>query len=313
MTKRVEVAAGVIFRSDGTFLLGRRAPGTFYPGYWEFPGGKVEPGESAADALARELDEELGIRVSEMRPWIVRRHDYEHASVTLRFFEVSSWSGEVGDKVHDALNWQLPGHATVAPMLPANGPVMKALALPRFMGITQASQVGVAVQLAQLDAALVDGLRLIQVRENALAPEALLHFTREVVARASEHGALVVVNGDAELARNAGAQGLHMKSAALSQSVARPEFEWVGASCHSRAELERVAELELDYALLGPVKATKTHPGVQGMGWERFAELAEDLPMPVLGLGGLSEADMVAARIAGAHGLASIRSAWPQA
>lgn len=310
MIRRVEVAAGVILRGDGAFLLGRRAPGTFYPGYWEFPGGKVEAGEAPADALRRELEEELGIRALELRPWIVRRHDYEHARVTLHFFEVARWEGDVCDHVHDALAWQFAGRDEVAPMLPANGPVMKALRLPRFMGITHAGEIGVETQLMRLERALDGGLRLVQVREGALAADGLREFVAAVVERARPHGALVLVNGDAQIARSAGADGVHLKSADLARMTTRPDFEWIGASCHSRDELEHVGRLGLDYALLGPVKATLTHPGVEGIGWARFSELAAELPMPVFGLGGLSAADMDAARSAGAHGIATIRSAW---
>lgn len=310
MAKRVEVAAGVILRGDGAFLLGRRAPGTFYPGYWEFPGGKVEPGEAPVEALRRELAEELGIRAIELRPWVVRQHDYEHAHVCLRFFEVSQWEGAMRDHVHDALAWQFADRLEVSPMLPANGPIMKALRLPRFMGISHAGEIGVDAQLARVDAALAAGLRLIQIRESAMDAPALLAFAREVVARANEHGALVMFNGGAELARAAGAHGVHMKGEALARCATRPDFEWVGASCHQRGELERAAGLGFDYALLGPVKATLTHPGVSGIGWARFMALAADLPMPVLALGGLSQQDMAEARASGAHGIATIRSAW---
>lgn len=306
----MEVAAGVIVRGDGAFLLGRRAPGTFYPGYWEFPGGKVEAGEDAAAALIRELDEELGIRVQVVQPWIVRRHDYEHACVTLRFFRVTQWDGDICDHVHDALSWQFADTCEVAPMLPANGPVMKALRLPSFMGITHAQEIGVEEQLRRIDAALAGGLRLIQVREGGMSAETLLPFVRETVARAREHGAIVVVNGAGDMAREAGASGVHLRSADLARTVSRPEFEWVGASCHTREELERCAELGLDYALLGPVRPTLTHPGATGIGWQRFAALTRDLPMPVLGLGGLSAEDVEEARGHGAHGVASIRSAW---
>lgn len=309
--KRVEVAAGVIVRGDGAFLLGRRAPGTFYPGYWEFPGGKVEAGEDAAEALVRELDEELGIRVRTLEPWIVRRHDYEHASVTLRFFRVTQWEGEPHGHVHDALSWQFAQTCEVGPMLPANGPVMKALRLPAFMGITHAFEIGAAAQLTRLERALEAGLRLVQIREPEMEPGAVLSLAREVLVRAKDCGAIVVLNGTAELAREAGVHGVHLKSAALAGMRSRPDFEWVGASCHDRSELQRVAELDLDYALLGPVKPTLTHPDAKGMGWARFAELAHDLPLPVFGLGGLGQGDLHEARAQGAHGIASIRSAWP--
>lgn len=312
MKKRVEVAAGVITRPDGTFLLGQRAPDTFYPGYWEFPGGKVEAGETAEQALVRELDEELGIRVTSIRPWITREHRYEHAHVRLHFFEVTSWEGEINDHVHSALSWEHAGQPGVGPMLPANGPILKALRLPRWMGITHASDIGTEVQLARLDAALERGLRLVQVREAGMPRSELAAFAGAVTRRARKYGALVVINQDAGLAHELEADGVHLPSVELGRTTARPAFEWVGASCHCRAELERAAELGLDYALLGAVRPTLTHPDREALGWRAFADLVRDLPIPVLALGGLVEADMEPARSAGAHGLAAIRGAWLQ-
>ena len=118
----VEVAVGVLLRPNGDFLLTSRPPGKVYAGYWEFPGGKIEAGESPRQALVRELHEELGIMVDVAHPWIVREFVYEHAHVRLHFFRVSSWSGELRDLQHDALAWQEAGAPAVAPMLPANAP-----------------------------------------------------------------------------------------------------------------------------------------------------------------------------------------------
>lgn len=308
--KIVDVAAGVIVRADGRFLLGRRAPETFYPGYWEFPGGKVEPGESVAGALCRELEEELGLRVERVHPWIVRTHEYEHARVRLHFFEVTHWQGEAHSHVHDALAWVSSAHDAPAPMLPANGPVLKALSLPRWMGISCAALLGVDAQLAALDRALEAGLRLIQVREAALPEDARRAFTMEAVRRAHAAGALVILNGEPELALETGADGLHLTATRLMASTARPTFAWVGASCHCRAELDHAASLGLDYALIGAVKRTTSHPEGPVLGWEGFAALAAGLPLPVFALGGLEHEDMETARRLGAHGIAAIRSAW---
>jgi len=308
--KIVHVAAAVITRPDGSFLLGQRAPDTFYPGYWEFPGGKVEPGESPRDALIRELDEELGMKVDVAWPWITREHVYEHAHVSLHFFEVSAWRGDIHDRVHSALAWQHADRMSVAPMLPANDPILKALRLPRTMGITQAGRIGVTTQLARLDRALAGGLRLVQIREPDLAADARDSFAHAVVDRCHATGARVVVNEDAGFARRIGADGLHLPARRLAELDARPDFEWVGASCHDRPELEKAATLGLDYALLGPVKPTASHPGQPTLGWERFGELAGRLPLPVFALGGLAAADMAAAKAAGAHGIAAIRSIW---
>ncbi|THF61266.1 Nudix family hydrolase [Pseudothauera rhizosphaerae] len=310
MKKIVDVAAGVITRPDGSFLLGQRAPGTFYPGYWEFPGGKVEAGETPAQALVRELDEELGIRVQALNPWLMREHHYEHAHVRLHFFEVPAWSGEVNDHVHSALVWQHAGRLEVGPMLPANGPILKALRLPRTMGITHAGEIGVEAQLAVLDTALAGGLRLVQVREPALDAAVRESFAIEAVRRARAAGALAVVNGDEQLALRCGADGVHLPAVQLAALDVRPDLPWVGASCHTRAELERAAALELDYAVLGAVGETPTHPGQAALGWEGFARLAAGLPLPVFAVGGLTAADMAAARAAGAHGIAAIRGVW---
>ena len=131
--KKVDVAAAVLLRGDGRVLLGQRAPDTFYPGYWEFPGGKVEAGESPRDALVRELSEELGVEVTAATPWLSRSHAYEHAHVTLHFFIVRGWRGELNDHVHSALSWEDPHAMAVSPMLPANGPILKSLRLPTIL------------------------------------------------------------------------------------------------------------------------------------------------------------------------------------
>ena len=311
MTRKiVEVSAAVIRNPEGGFLLGQRAPDTFYPGYWEFPGGKVEAGETPREALVRELDEELGIRVEEAWPWITREHLYEHAHVKLHFFDVPVWQGEPRDHVHSALAWQRAGQTEVSPMLPANGPILKALCLPNAMGVTQAWKIGVEAQLAALDRALARGLRLVQIREMGLPEEAREAFVSEACARCERAGALALVNGPESLARSASSKGLHLNSERLLACRERPDFEWVGASCHTRAELEHAAKLGLDYALLGHVLPSASHPGEAPLGWARFAELVLDLPMPVLAIGGLSPEDMALARGNGAHGIAMIRGAW---
>ncbi len=308
--KRIEVAAAVMTRPDGRFLLGQRAPGTFYPGFWEFPGGKVEPGEDARAALVRELDEELGIRVAACWPWLVREFDYEHAHVRLNFFEVPAWAGDVNDHVHSALSWQRADALSVFPMLPANAPVLKALRLPRRMGVTQAASLGVAEQLRRLDAALADGLGIVQIREPSLDAAQREALVKAALPRCRSAGALLLVNGDLALARRCGVDGVHLPARQLATLTARPDFEWVGASCHSRDELRAAAALDVDYALLGQVAATPSHPGETPLGWPGFSALAAGLPMPVMAIGGLGRGDMSVARAAGAHGIAAIRDAW---
>jgi 8-oxo-dGTP diphosphatase len=305
-----EVAVAVILRADGCFLLGRRPAGKVYAGYWEFPGGKVEPGEPVADALARELREELGLVVEQAYPWLTRRFVYPHATVNLRFYRVTAWHGELRDFEHEAVAWQSPGRVTVAPLLPANDPVLKALQLPSVLAVTHAGAGGPGAFLERIEGALEGGARLIQIREPELNDSALRAFAREVIARARSHGARVLVNADPRLARDVGADGVHLNAARLMRLERRPDLPWCGASCHDAAELGRAAALELDYAILGPVQATLSHPGSRPMGWARFGELVRDCPLPVFAIGGMDAGCLPIAWRHGGHGVALMRAAW---
>jgi 8-oxo-dGTP diphosphatase len=301
-----------MLRADGSeFLLAQRPQGKVYAGYWEFPGGKVEPGETVRAALQRELHEELGISLSACSPWLTRVFTYPHATVRLNFWRVTAWSGEIGISApleHDAVDWQKCGKtATVTPILPANAPILKALALPTTMAITMGESEGVERQLARLEEALANGLRLIQVRDKGWPFAQRLWFAETVRCIAGQRGALVLINDDEDIARRAGADGLHLSAARLAACVQRPDFAWVGASCHDAEELRRAGELGLDYALLGPVLPTPTHPEASGLGWAEFARLITGTPLPVFALGGMTNAMLATAQEHGAHGIALMR------
>jgi len=306
----VDVAAAVILRADGSFLLAQRPAGKAYAGYWEFPGGKVEQGEPLREALARELHEELGIDVTCAYPWLVQRYVYPHAHVQLHFFRVLGWRGEPHPKEEQALAWAGLHDLGVTPLLPANGPVLRALALPDRLGITHASDIGEAPFLRQLDAALARGLRMVMVREKTMARAPLERFAREVVDRCHAAGALALINGDAQLAALCGADGVHLPAQALMQSHARPGLALCGASCHDAGELAQAQSLGLDYAVLGPVLPTPSHPGQPALGWERFTALVSGCSIPVYALGAMQPQHLERAWQAGAHGVAMMRAAW---
>ena len=312
MSTIVEVAAAVMLRADGReFLLAQRPPGKVYAGYWEFPGGKVEPGETVRAALIRELQEELGITVTACSPWLTRVFTYPHATVRLNFWRVTAWDGEIGITApleHSAVAWQQIGAAaTVAPILPANDPILKALSLPTTMAISNGEEEGTERQLERLEEACAAGLRLIQVRDKGWPPAQRLWFAEAIRRVAHTHGALVVINDDADLARRIGADGLHLSATALAACGVRPDFPWVGASCHSADEISRAGELGLDYALLGPVLPTPTHPEASGLGWTEFARRCAGNTLPVFALGGLRGELLGEAQANGAHGIAMMR------
>lgn len=303
----VEVAAAVILRADGAFLLAQRPAGKVYAGWWEFPGGKVEAGEPAGRALARELHEELGIDVRRAYPWITRVYTYEHATVRLNFFRVTEWTGEPHPKEDQAIRWQRSGQPLAEPMLPANAPVLASLSLPHEYAITSSAIFGVEEMLARIEQRLADGLRLLRVREPELGPKDYEAFAGRVIELAGACGARVFVKSGCGVS---GASGVHYSAAELMRLEARPKVLLAAASCHSADELRRACELELDFALLGALRRTRSHAGAQTLGWEGFARIARGASIPVYAIGGLRAQDMGQAWAAGAHGIAMIRGSW---
>lgn len=308
----IEVAAGVIVRGDNAFLLACRPEGKVYAGWWEFPGGKVEAGEAAQAALARELHEELGIEVERAWPWLTRVHAYAHGTVRLRFFRVTAWSGAPHPREGQRIVWQQPDAPIVKPMLPANAPVLQALSLPHEYAVTSAGTFGVPDMLARLEQRLAQGLRLIQVRERSLSVAEREAFARAVISRAHSFGARVLLNDAPEAARRLGADGVHLTSVRLMKLMTRPEGMLVGVSCHTMEELAHAIQLGVDLAVLGPVAATQSHPGTPPIGWEGFARLAQGASLPIYAIGGMRREALTQAWAAGGHGVAMIRGSWPE-
>ena len=143
----VDVAVGVLIRDAGDFLLAQRPDGKPYAGYWEFPGGKLEPGESVSQALHRELHEELGLDVGAVFPWVVREHVYPHAHVRLHFCRVFEWRGAAHGREGQAFGFFSLSRLPQGPLLPGALPVMPWLALPEHCAMLQTAR-GVTTVLA---------------------------------------------------------------------------------------------------------------------------------------------------------------------
>jgi 8-oxo-dGTP diphosphatase len=307
----VDVAAAIIVRRDGNFLLARRPEGKPYAGYWEFPGGKVNAGEPLRHALDRELLEELDIRVQHAYPWITRIFTYSHAAVRLSFYRVVEWHGEPRPCEKQELSWQTAGSVSVDPILPANAAILKALCLPPVYAITNATEWGTEDTLGRVQRALQDGIRLLQVRERAMAKNVLDAFTSEIVTLTHRYKGkvLVNVNGTNDSSHlDAGADGVHFSAAQLMNLATRPNVEWCGASCHNAEELAQAQQLGMDFAVLGSVLPTASHPGGSTLGWQKFAALIQNCAIPVYALGGLWHEDLTTAWEHGAHGIAIMRA-----
>jgi len=303
----LHVVAGVLSDTEGRVLLAQRPPGRDFAGLWEFPGGKVEPGENVHAALARELHEELGIGIGPSELLIRVPWRYPHQRIVLEVRRVASWQGVPQPHEGQALAWTDPDSIDATTMPPADRPVLAALRLPPLLAISPPLD-DAATLLAWVQGVIRRGVRLLQLRQPQWAAGKLRAAAAALRVEAQAAGAGLLLNGDIEgaLALDLGVQ-LRAAQLALLRERPLPSGRWVGASCHDAGELERAAILGCDFALLAPVAATPTHPQATALGWPRLTALVAAAALPVYALGGVCAQDLPRARAAGAHGVAGIR------
>jgi 8-oxo-dGTP diphosphatase len=318
----VEVAAGVLTDPHNRVLLMQRLPGKHLAGLWEFPGGKLEAGETIEAALARELDEELGIEAHSFAPVISIPWRYPEKFVRLHALRVTGWHGEPRAREGNPLRWTALDEIDATAMPPADAPILAALRLPPYYAISPPEMVSGTISLLQGEGAMPADPEIVpdtisrglvgtlwQLRIPEAGRDEIWRAARRMLAVDPTLGGRLLINHDIELARELGV-GVHLRAAQLRELETRPlpREAWVGASCHGTEELERAARLGADFATLSPVRATASHPDAQPLGWDRFAQLVADAQLPVYALGGIGPDDLERARVAGAQGVAGIRA-----
>lgn len=308
--KQIHVVAGVIRDARGRVLLARRTEDRDLPGAWEFPGGKVEPGESPEDALARELREELGIEAVAGAGIIRVPQRYPHKRLVLDVREIA-FRGTPTGLDGQALAWVPPHALAEYPMPPADRPVVAALLQPPEYLVTPTPGSSDAGWLQGLRASIDAGMRRVQLRAPGLDPPRWRALVAKAATLCRDAGVQALLNGDAPLAREHGL-GLHLRANQLGafDPASRVRAAPLAASCHDASDLQRAAALGCDFVVVGTLLPTPSHPGVAGMGWSGFATLREDSDLPIYAIGGVGRDDIATARVHGAQGIAAIRGLW---
>jgi 8-oxo-dGTP diphosphatase len=311
--ERLQIAVGVVFdRSGERVLIARRRSGSPHAGLWEFPGGKCRPAEEIEHALRRELLEEIDVAVDAAEPLLCIDHQYPDAAVRLHVWRISAWHGAAGGREGQDVEW-VPVAALRYRRFPAaNRAIIAALTLPALYLLTpdlDHYDDGFFVLAAALARA---GARLLQFRSTRLPEPERASVIARLLEACRPAGARLLVNGGIGEVLLTGADGLHLNSSRLLQANERPlgPDQLIGASCHNQMELDHAARLGLDFAVLGPVRRTRTHPDTEPLGWRRFRALAAGAGIPVYALGGVTPGDMAVARRNGAQGLAMIDGVW---
>ncbi len=310
-TTPIHVVAAAVFNARGEVLIALRPPHVHQGGLWEFPGGKVEPGESAEQALSRELEEEVGITVRRARPLIQVQHDYGDKSVFLDVWRVEDFAGEPHGREGQPVRWQAPGQLREGDFPAANGPIVRAVQLPDTYLITPEPDAADAF-LRHLEERMVAGIRLVQLRTKTLADSDYRNLAKEALELARQQGARLLLNSSPELAVELYADGVHLSSARLMALTKRPlgKDKWVAASCHNEAELRHAGAIDCDFVVISPVLPTASHPDAATLGFDGLSRLCRLATMPVYALGGLGRRHLPQAFAAGAQGIAGIRALW---
>lgn len=319
MTDEVEVAVAVLSREDGRVLVAERADWRHQGGFLEFPGGKIDPDEEPAQALERELEEELGIRPLQWEPFIRVRHRYDDRDVVLYVYRVARWSGQPREMEGQPFDWYRTEDLAHARFPAANRPIVAALQLPDRCLVTPtpvpATLDGV---LDGIERAIAAGAALIQLRAPGIDEETRRRFIEDAcrLAETAPNRVRLLANTDdpAWLDRCPGLAGLHL-GAAVARSFERrpvPAGSILSCSCHDVAEIRHAERLEADLILLGSVRSTPSHPGRAPLGWEGLEALTAATVIPAYAIGGMEVDDITSARWRGAIGIAAIRGLWPE-
>ena len=309
--KIIDVLLAVIKDEAGRYLIAQRQDPCRYAGFWEFPGGKKESGESRLVALQRECKEELGIDVSKARPLFQWSYKYPDRHVRLDAWLVQDYSGKPHGAEGQSLRWLSLQEFDQVNFLEANKVMNKVLSLPESYAITPEFD-QVKDFYTELEELLVKDISLLQFRAKKLEQEGYQQHAKRIAERCLANKVIPLFNSAPEFVQSLPGAGLHLDSTQLMSLKSRPisSDRWLSVSCHNAEELGQAERIDADMALLSPVLPTSTHAHGPTLGWERLEELVAEVNIPVYALGGLSRDHMTIAQNAGCQGIASISAFW---
>ncbi|MDO5666951.1 MAG: Nudix family hydrolase [Alcaligenaceae bacterium] len=311
----LDVAVGVMINADGEVLLAQRPDDKSWSGWWEFPGGKIESGESPKDALIRELKEELDVTITAATPWVSFDYEYPKTKVRLAFFLVTAWDGEPKGLEGQNFAWTRAEHAAeLGDLLPASLPPVAWLSLPPIYAITpDFSETISADDLADyLDQAMAKGAGLFQFRQpnwpKGPACKELRDIFESFLKQCQQRGVKLLINSVHPKSWWQLADGVQLRADDALQLEQRPipESKLLAISTHHLADILYARLLGADFIVLGHVKESSSHPDQAPLTWSTFESLAKEAARPVYAIGGLSPDDLLTAREYRAHGIAGI-------
>lgn len=311
MSQKIQVAVGVIKNSKQQFLISKRHDHLHQGGLWEFPGGKIELGETVVDALARELHEELNITVRSAEPLIRISHQYVDKHVLLDVWLITEYDGTAESQQQQPLQWLLSSELSNYSFPSANQMILKCLSLTPYYAITGEFQ-NKEDFFEKFQRCLDNGIKLIQLRykgdDNSLLMD-LAEYSNKLCNKA---GAKLLINSNPDFLKLCRADGVHLNSQMLHQYSKRPldKNKILAASVHTKKDLLQAIKIKADFVVVSPVFKTTSHPDANTLGLNGLSDLVAESSIPVYALGGMKKDMLPEVKNTGAYGVAAISDFW---
>lgn len=307
---RIHVAVGVVKNARHQVLLSRRRQKQHLAGCWEFPGGKVEMGESGYDALRREFKEEVNLEIQAAEKCIAIPFDYPEQQVLLDVYLITDYSGQAEGMEQQEIDW-VDLKAIENRQLPAaNKPILTALNLPNEAFITGEHQ-SQARFFESLVSALETGIELVQIRSPLITEREYVSLCEKIVMDLMKPFPWVkfFANCSADIFPHTGFEYWHLSGENLRKmTLQKPAIQakYTSAAVHAYADLKRAEEADLDFVYLSSVNKTRSKPQAEPLGWQKFSDIVSRAKIPVYALGGMTPQDIRQAKRCGAQGVAGI-------
>jgi 8-oxo-dGTP diphosphatase len=300
----------VVQNPAGEVLISFRDPSRHQGGLWEFPGGKVDSGESVQQALCREFQEELGITPTEFFPFKKILFQYSDRKVLLDVWRITQYHGEPKGLEGQSVKWKAAPELRFSEFPAANKDIVRLLKLPKEIPITPQVD-SLPELLAVLSRLAAKNCKMIYCRQPQLKASEFYHWYQSAYELCSDLGVALFHSMDAMPAgTGALTGGLHARATRLMSLISRPcgSEQYFSASCHSLEELAKAQALGADFVFLSPVMPVARYGDANALGWERFRQLAGSVSLPVYALGGVGSNELQQAITSGAMGVAGIRA-----